>query len=146
MSDLLSLTEIFHFRASFTNAMISLCLVQVEAVSLNFKDTLLLLGVLDASAFEGGWSMDAIGVEFSGIVSEVGSEITSGVRVGDRVIASPLERQGGFQKYVEVFGHSIAKVTVSIVGVVVLVSHCSVFDDTLAFTNAVVLTVSHRMW
>ena len=113
---------------------------------MNFKDTLLLLGVLDATAFEGGWSMDVIGVEFSGVVSEVGSESPSSVRVGYRVIASPLERQGGFQKYVEVCGHSIAKVIVFHHW-----SFCaghslfSVFYEVLVFINAMVLTVPHMM-
>eukprot|EP00803_Ostreobium_quekettii_P003476 evm.model.scf_39.4 EVM.evm.TU.scf_39.4 scf_39:15583-26238(-) len=84
--------------------------VQVEAVSLNSKDILLLMGELDTSAFEGGWSVDAIGMECSGIVTEVGSEAPKGLRVGDRVIALPLERHGAFQKFIEVPGHSVTKV------------------------------------
>ncbi|CAD7702022.1 unnamed protein product [Ostreobium quekettii] len=84
--------------------------VQVQAVSLNYKDALLLMGEIDASALEGGWSVDAIGVECSGIITEVGSEAPDWIHVGDRVIASPLERQGAFQKFIEVPGHSVTKV------------------------------------
>lgn len=63
--------------------------LQVEVVGLKSKDVMLLLGRMDASAFEGGWSMDAIGLEYAGFVAEVGSEASS-LSVGDRVMAGPL--------------------------------------------------------
>ena len=79
-------------------------------MSLNFKDVMLLLGILDASAFEGGWSMDAIGLECAGIVMEVGSLVRDGIHVGDRVMAMPLQRIGCFQKYIEAPHCVVAKV------------------------------------
>ena len=79
-------------------------------MSLNFKDVMLLLGILDASAFEGGWTMDAIGLECAGIVMEVGSLVRDGIHVGDRVMAAPLQRIGCFQKYIEAPHYVVAKV------------------------------------
>ena len=79
-------------------------------MSLNFKDVMLLLGILDASAFEGGWSMDAIGLECAGIIMEVGSLVRDCIHVGDRVMATPLQRSGCFQKYIEAPHYVVAKV------------------------------------
>ena len=90
----------------FDNGM--LCL-QVEVVSLNSKDIMLLLGRLDASGFEGGWSMDAIGLECAGFVAEVGNEAPPGLRVGDRVMAGPLMRHGSFQKYIEAHHYDVVR-------------------------------------
>ena len=79
-------------------------------MSLNFRDVMLLLGILDASAFEGGWAMDAIGVECTGIIMEVGARVREGIHVGDRVMATPLQRSGCFQKYIEAPHYVVAKV------------------------------------
>ena len=82
----------------------------MEAISLNFKDTMLLLGVLDASAFKGGWTVDAIGLECSGIVTAVGSKAPSWVKVGDRVMSTPPYRHSAFQKYIEAPFFGLTKV------------------------------------
>ena len=82
----------------------------MEAVSLNFKDVMLLQGLLDASAFDGGWSMDAIGLDCTDIVVEVGGEVPKGINVGDCVMASPAKRRGAFQKCIESPHYVVTKV------------------------------------
>ncbi|KAH8691692.1 reducing type I polyketide synthase [Phaeosphaeriaceae sp. PMI808] len=62
--------------------------VEVRAIGINFKDCLTLLGRVNA--------VHNLGSECSGIVQEVGSEVTN-VKIGDRVVVSAL---GSFKTYI----------------------------------------------
>lgn len=45
-------------------------IVEVDSVGINFKDTLLVMGILDRSAFASGWTKDTIGIECAGMSTD----------------------------------------------------------------------------
>ena len=59
--------------------------IQVRATGLNFRDIMYALGLLSDEAVEGGFAGPSLGLEFSGIVLEVGPHGT-GFAVGDHVV------------------------------------------------------------
>ncbi len=59
--------------------------VQVMATGLNFRDIMLTLGLLPDDAVENGFAGPTLGLEFSGIVSQVGPKVAN-LRVGDAVV------------------------------------------------------------
>lgn len=59
--------------------------VEVHATGLNFRDIMYTLGLLSDEAVENGFAGATLGLEFSGIVSRVGEQV-SGFRPGDRVV------------------------------------------------------------
>ncbi len=59
--------------------------VQVMATGLNFRDVMLALGLLPDDAVENGFAGPTLGLEFSGVVSKVGSAVTS-FAIGDAVV------------------------------------------------------------
>ncbi|MFA5171064.1 MAG: type I polyketide synthase [Sulfuriferula sp.] len=59
--------------------------VEVHATGLNFRDVMYALGMLSDEAIEEGFAGPTLGLEFAGIVINVGSQ-TSGYAVGDRVV------------------------------------------------------------
>ncbi|OHX68065.1 type I polyketide synthase [Flammeovirga pacifica] len=60
--------------------------IAVKATGLNFKDVVNGMGILSQEAVAGGVAEDTLGLECSGIVTEVGDGV-SHVKVGDEVIA-----------------------------------------------------------
>jgi NADPH:quinone reductase-like Zn-dependent oxidoreductase/NAD(P)-dependent dehydrogenase (short-subunit alcohol dehydrogenase family)/acyl carrier protein len=59
--------------------------VEVHATGLNFRDVMYALGMLSDEAIEEGFAGPTLGLEFAGIVINVGSQ-TSSYAVGDRVV------------------------------------------------------------
>ncbi|MBS0323324.1 MAG: SDR family NAD(P)-dependent oxidoreductase [Proteobacteria bacterium] len=59
--------------------------VQVQAAGLNFRDVMYLMGLLSDEAVENGFAGASLGLEFSGIVSRVGSHVRD-LRGGDKVM------------------------------------------------------------
>lgn len=59
--------------------------VRTQAAGLNFRDVMYLMGLLPDEAVEKGFSGASLGLEFSGIVSAVGSDVTE-LKVGDAVM------------------------------------------------------------
>ncbi|SPE21094.1 Polyketide synthase (fragment) [Burkholderiales bacterium] len=59
--------------------------IRVRATGLNFRDVMYALGLLSDEAIEGGFAGPSLGLEFSGIVLEVGPE-AAGFAVGDHVV------------------------------------------------------------
>ncbi len=59
--------------------------VQVMATGLNFRDVMLTLGLLPDDAVENGFAGPTLGLEFSGIVTRLGSNVTK-LKVGDAVV------------------------------------------------------------
>lgn len=59
--------------------------VEVHATGLNFRDVMYALGMLSDEAIENGFAGPTLGLEFSGIVSSVGSK-ASGFAPGDLVV------------------------------------------------------------
>jgi acyl transferase domain-containing protein/NADPH:quinone reductase-like Zn-dependent oxidoreductase len=73
--------------------------IKVHAAGLNYKDLLKVLGRISPKVTEGTYFKDALGMEVSGVITEIGEEIT-GFSVGDEVItASPL---GSFKSYITI--------------------------------------------
>jgi len=62
--------------------------IDVQAVSVNFKDVLKTLGMLDPEALKGTFHGAGLGMEVSGTVTRVGSGVSS-VKVGDSITAQP---------------------------------------------------------
>ena len=60
-------------------------IVDVKVTGLNFRDIMLTMGLVPDDALENGFSGPALGLEFAGVVSEVGSDVTEYVK-GDRVL------------------------------------------------------------
>ncbi|GAB6142395.1 type I polyketide synthase [Methylosoma difficile] len=59
--------------------------IAVKATGLNFRDIMYTLGLLSDEAVEKGFVGPSLGLEFAGIVSRVGADI-SGFKVGDQVV------------------------------------------------------------
>lgn len=59
--------------------------VEVHATGLNFRDVMYALGLLSDEAVENGFAGPTLGLEFAGVVLNVGAK-TSGFTVGDRVV------------------------------------------------------------
>jgi acyl transferase domain-containing protein/NADPH:quinone reductase-like Zn-dependent oxidoreductase/NAD(P)-dependent dehydrogenase (short-subunit alcohol dehydrogenase family)/acyl carrier protein len=60
-------------------------LVDVKATGLNFRDVMYALGLLSDEAIENGFSGPTLGLEFSGVVTAVGSGVSE-FRPGDKVV------------------------------------------------------------
>ncbi|RYP54562.1 hypothetical protein DL768_000622 [Monosporascus sp. mg162] len=85
--------------------------IKTVAVGLNFKDVLIAMGIVEGDVTEG----DGLGCECSGVVLEVGPDVTS-VSPGDRVMAIAT---GSFSSTLVTYG-----------------SVCARIPDTLSFTDA----------
>ncbi|OZI77651.1 type I polyketide synthase [Bordetella genomosp. 12] len=59
--------------------------VRIHATGLNFRDVMYSLGLLSDEAIENGFAGPTLGLEFSGVVSRVGSAVTD-YRAGDAVV------------------------------------------------------------
>lgn len=59
--------------------------IEVKATGLNFRDVMYALGLLSDEAIENGFAGASLGLEFSGIIKSVGSEVTK-FKPGDDVI------------------------------------------------------------
>jgi len=59
--------------------------VDVHATGLNFRDVMYALGLLSDEAIENGFAGPTLGLEFAGVISNVGAK-HSGYAVGDRVV------------------------------------------------------------
>lgn len=59
--------------------------VEVHATGLNFRDVMYALGLLSDEAIENGFAGSTLGLEFSGVVLNVGSQVY-GFKPGDRVV------------------------------------------------------------
>lgn len=59
--------------------------VRIHATGLNFRDVMYALGLLSDEAIENGFAGPTLGLEFAGVVSRVGPEVT-GYRPGDNVV------------------------------------------------------------
>ena len=59
--------------------------VRIHATGLNFRDVMYTLGMLSDEAVEHGFAGASLGLEFSGVVESVGSEVAD-FRPGDRVV------------------------------------------------------------
>ncbi|MDN3553983.1 SDR family NAD(P)-dependent oxidoreductase [Halomonas almeriensis] len=59
--------------------------VRVEATGLNFRDVMYTLGLLSDEAIENGFAGPTLGLEFSGVVEQVGPDV-EGVAPGDAVV------------------------------------------------------------
>lgn len=59
--------------------------VRIEATGLNFRDVMYALGLLSDEAIENGFAGPTLGLEFSGTVTRVGSDV-DGYAVGDAVV------------------------------------------------------------
>lgn len=59
--------------------------VQTHAVGLNFRDVMYLMGLLPDEAVENGFAGASLGLEFSGVVTNVGAGVRD-LQVGDRVM------------------------------------------------------------
>lgn len=60
--------------------------VEVKATALNFRDVMWTMGMLPEEALENGFAGCTLGLECSGVVTEIGEEVKK-VKVGDSVIA-----------------------------------------------------------
>jgi acyl transferase domain-containing protein/NADPH:quinone reductase-like Zn-dependent oxidoreductase/surfactin synthase thioesterase subunit/SAM-dependent methyltransferase/aryl carrier-like protein len=69
--------------------------VTVKASALNFRDIMIAMGLLSDAAVEGGLFGRTFGLECSGVVSAVGSEVTN-IKPGDEVMATAPSCLGGF--------------------------------------------------
>ena len=69
--------------------------VETHTVSLNFKDLMKLMGMLDAKAFEEAYTGEGLGMELSGTVTRTGSDATQ-FKTGDEIC---MVVQGAFRKY-----------------------------------------------
>ena len=59
--------------------------VDVKVTGLNFRDIMLTMGLVPDDALENGFSGPALGLEFAGVVAEVGGSVTE-YKPGDRVL------------------------------------------------------------
>jgi len=59
--------------------------IEVQATGLNFRDVMYALGLLTDDALEGGFAGPALGLEFAGIVTDVGRRV-QGFAPGNRVL------------------------------------------------------------
>ena len=59
--------------------------VTVKATGLNFRDVMYTLGLLSDEAIENGFAGPSLGLEFAGVVSEIGSAVTD-FQLGDHVV------------------------------------------------------------
>lgn len=59
--------------------------VEITATGLNFRDVMYTLGLLSDEAIENGFAGPTLGLEFAGIVTEVGSAVTE-FQIGDSVV------------------------------------------------------------
>ncbi|WP_409523353.1 type I polyketide synthase [Nitrincola sp. MINF-07-Sa-05] len=59
--------------------------IDVKATGLNFRDVMYALGLLSDEAIENGFSGPTMGLEFAGVVTQVGAHITQFVK-GDQVV------------------------------------------------------------
>ena len=59
--------------------------VTTHATGLNFRDVMYTLGLLPEEALENGFSGPSLGLEFSGVITELGSN-TNNFAIGDRVV------------------------------------------------------------
>jgi NADPH:quinone reductase-like Zn-dependent oxidoreductase/NAD(P)-dependent dehydrogenase (short-subunit alcohol dehydrogenase family)/acyl carrier protein/SAM-dependent methyltransferase len=59
--------------------------VEVKATGLNFRDVMYTLGLLLDEAIENGFAGPTLGLEFAGVVTRVGADV-SGYRTGDAVV------------------------------------------------------------
>ncbi len=80
--------------------------ITVKASALNFRDIMIAMGLLSDEAVEGGLFGRTFGLECSGVVSAVGSDVTT-LRVGDEVMATAPSCLGGFAYPLEV--HCVKK-------------------------------------
>ncbi|HHE40644.1 MAG TPA: hypothetical protein ENL10_03995, partial [Candidatus Cloacimonetes bacterium] len=80
--------------------------ITVKASALNFRDIMIAMGLLSDEAVEGGLFGRTFGLECSGVVSAVGSDVTT-LRVGDEVMATAPSCLGGFAYPMEV--HCVKK-------------------------------------
>ena len=69
--------------------------VETHTVSLNFKDLMKLMGMLDAKALEEAYTSEGLGMELSGTVTRTGPDVTD-FKSGDEVC---LVVPGAFRKY-----------------------------------------------
>eukprot|EP01116_Phalansterium_solitarium_P008400 TRINITY_DN2226_c0_g1_i6.p1 TRINITY_DN2226_c0_g1~~TRINITY_DN2226_c0_g1_i6.p1 ORF type:complete len:1607 (+),score=494.16 TRINITY_DN2226_c0_g1_i6:3705-8525(+) len=60
--------------------------LEVRAVGMNFKDIMLAMGMLGEEAVSGGYCAGNLGIECSGVVTAIGSGVTS-LKPGDKVVA-----------------------------------------------------------
>ncbi|MFM9984617.1 MAG: SDR family NAD(P)-dependent oxidoreductase [Flavobacteriales bacterium] len=61
-------------------------IIDVKASALNYKDVLNSMGILSHESVKGGLAEDRLGLEVSGIISQVGNDVTD-IKVGDEVVA-----------------------------------------------------------
>ncbi|MEO0991113.1 MAG: zinc-binding dehydrogenase, partial [Pseudomonadota bacterium] len=80
--------------------------IEVAATGLNFRDVMWSLGMLPEEALEDGYGGPSLGLECSGRVLRVGSDVDH-LKVGDPVIAFTRD---GFASHVTVPGHAVAKI------------------------------------
>jgi phthiocerol/phenolphthiocerol synthesis type-I polyketide synthase C len=59
--------------------------IEIRATGLNFRDVMYSLGLLSDEAVEGGFAGPTLGLEFAGIVTDMGEQV-SGYARGDRVV------------------------------------------------------------
>ncbi|SDR44876.1 type I polyketide synthase [Pseudovibrio sp. Tun.PSC04-5.I4] len=83
--------------------------VLVAATGLNFRDVMWTLGLLPEEALEDGYGGPNLGLEISGTVTRVGSDV-SGLTVGDKVVAFT---SGGYSSYVTCPQFAVAKLNQS---------------------------------
>ncbi len=69
--------------------------VKAHTASINFKDLMKLMGMIDVKAIEDSYFGDGFGMEISGVVTRVGEDIKK-VKVGDEVC---WPNKNAFQKY-----------------------------------------------
>ncbi|SDQ15802.1 type I polyketide synthase [Pseudovibrio sp. Tun.PSC04-5.I4] len=79
--------------------------IQVAATGLNFRDVMWTLGMLPEEALEDGYGGPTLGLEISGTVTRIGSDV-SGLSVGDKVVAFT---SGGYSSYVTCPQFAVAK-------------------------------------
>ncbi|MDR3497274.1 MAG: SDR family NAD(P)-dependent oxidoreductase [Ancalomicrobiaceae bacterium] len=84
--------------------------VKVTATGLNFRDVMWAMGLLPAEALEDGFAGATLGMECSGTVTAIGSEV-EGFRVGDRCVAFAA---AAFAGHVTVPAHAAAQLPASI--------------------------------
>lgn len=60
--------------------------IEVKAAALNYKDVLNATGLLSSKAVVGGLAANRIGLEVSGVISDLGADV-DGFKIGDAVIA-----------------------------------------------------------
>lgn len=73
--------------------------IKVYAAGINYKDLLKMVGKISPTVTEGTYSENSLGMEVSGVITEVGQGVT-GFKKGDEVVAS--SHLGNFKSYVTV--------------------------------------------